>query len=43
MLTMDERNQLFLAVHPDIRRKIRAEYRKAHPLGLITMRIAKSG
>ena len=31
MLTMDERNQLFLAAHPDIRRKIRAEYRKAHP------------
>ena len=31
MLTMDERNQLFLAAHPDIRRKIRAAYRKAHP------------
>lgn len=31
MLTMDERNLLFLAAHPDIRRKIRAEYRKAHP------------
>ena len=31
MLTMDERNQLFLATHPDVRRKIRAEYRKAHP------------
>ena len=31
MLTMDEHNQLFLAAHPDIRRKIRAEYRKAHP------------
>ena len=31
MLTMDERNQLFLAGNPDIRRKIRAAYRKAHP------------
>ena len=31
MLTMDEHNQLFLAAHPDIRRNIRAAYRKAHP------------
>ena len=31
MLTNDERNQLFLAGNPDIRRKIRAAYRKAHP------------
>ena len=31
MLPVNEMNQLFLATHPDIRRKIRAEYRKAHP------------
>ena len=31
MLPINEMNQLFLATHPDIRRNIRAEYRKAHP------------
>ena len=31
MLPINEMNQLFLATHPDVRRKIRAEYRKAHP------------
>ncbi len=31
MLTNDECNQLFLAGNPDIRRKIRAAHRKAHP------------
>ena len=31
MLPINEMNQLFLATHPDIRRKLRAEYRKAHP------------
>ncbi len=31
MLPGNEMNQLFLAANPDIRRKIRAAYRKAHP------------
>ena len=35
MLPINEMNQLFLAAHPDIRRKIRAEYRKAHPAVIV--------
>ena len=31
MLPINEMNQLFLATHPDIRRKIRAAYRKSRP------------
>ena len=31
MLPVNEMNQLFLAGNPDVRRKLRAEYRKAHP------------
>ena len=35
MLPINEMNQLFLATHPDVRRKIRAEYRKAHPAVIV--------
>ena len=31
MLTCNEMNQLYLATHPEVRRKLSAEYRKAHP------------
>ena len=35
MLPINEMNQLFLATHPDIRRKLRAEYRKARPTVIV--------
>ena len=31
MLPINEMNKLFLATHPDVRRKFRAAHRKAHP------------
>ena len=35
MLPVNEMNQLYLATNPNIRRKIRAEYRKAHPAVIV--------